>query len=287
MFGYVRPNKAELKIKEFVRYRSLYCGICKTISRKYGQLPRLATGYDLTFLALFLSALEPEDQGSEMQACILHPFKKTPMALSSESLDFCAAAAVLLSRYKLLDNIADSENVFKSRAGALAFRRASRKAASEYKEMDGLIGEGMKRQAEAEANFTEDAFSPEGVSEPFSKLLGGLTALSPPVRKAEEQLKAGLVFLGENLGAWIYLIDALDDREEDRAENRFNPLLGGDEERKLKDVLAYMQEKEDAIDASAGLLPFYRDAAILKNIIQEGLPSVREAVIKGEKLRPL
>ena len=46
MFGYVRPYKPELLVKELTRYQSVYCGICKQIGRDYGQVPRLALGYD-------------------------------------------------------------------------------------------------------------------------------------------------------------------------------------------------------------------------------------------------
>jgi hypothetical protein len=54
MFGYVRPLKPELLVREFSRYKSIYCGICKQIGHDYGQLPRLALGYDLTLLAVLL-----------------------------------------------------------------------------------------------------------------------------------------------------------------------------------------------------------------------------------------
>ncbi|MFT9057020.1 MAG: DUF5685 family protein, partial [Ethanoligenens sp.] len=30
MFGYVKPFKPELKIREFEAYRAVYCGMCHT-----------------------------------------------------------------------------------------------------------------------------------------------------------------------------------------------------------------------------------------------------------------
>ncbi|WP_283129067.1 DUF5685 family protein, partial [Allofournierella massiliensis] len=31
MFGYVTPEKPEMKVKEFESYRAMYCGLCKQL----------------------------------------------------------------------------------------------------------------------------------------------------------------------------------------------------------------------------------------------------------------
>ena len=36
MFGYVRPLKSELKIREFGQFEAAYCGLCHTLGREYG-----------------------------------------------------------------------------------------------------------------------------------------------------------------------------------------------------------------------------------------------------------
>ena len=38
MFGYVIVNDPELKIKEYRKYKGVYCGLCQTLKRKYGPL---------------------------------------------------------------------------------------------------------------------------------------------------------------------------------------------------------------------------------------------------------
>ena len=53
MFGYVKTDDQNLYIKDFVLYRSLYCGLCKSIGGTCGQKARLALNYDLTFLSAF------------------------------------------------------------------------------------------------------------------------------------------------------------------------------------------------------------------------------------------
>ena len=36
MFGYVRPNRDELKVRELRDYEALYCGLCHTLGKRHG-----------------------------------------------------------------------------------------------------------------------------------------------------------------------------------------------------------------------------------------------------------
>ena len=44
MFGFIRPVKAELRVKEADRFQQVYCGLCHAIRAEYGR-----------FYTLFLS----------------------------------------------------------------------------------------------------------------------------------------------------------------------------------------------------------------------------------------
>ena len=55
MFGYVVPLRGELKVWELDAYQAAYCGLCHTLGRRYGFLPRLLLSYDFAFLAMLLS----------------------------------------------------------------------------------------------------------------------------------------------------------------------------------------------------------------------------------------
>ena len=41
MFGYVRPNRDELKVRELRDYEALYCGLCHALGRLHGFFARL------------------------------------------------------------------------------------------------------------------------------------------------------------------------------------------------------------------------------------------------------
>ena len=60
MFGYIIVNKQELKFREFDVYQSYYCGLCQSLKERFGRRGQLTLSYDMTFVALLLSALYDE-----------------------------------------------------------------------------------------------------------------------------------------------------------------------------------------------------------------------------------
>ena len=68
MFGYIRPNKPELLVKEYDLYKSAYCGLCKRMGKDYGRLSRLALSYDGTFLAMLSMRSEERRVGKECRS---------------------------------------------------------------------------------------------------------------------------------------------------------------------------------------------------------------------------
>lgn len=79
MFGYVRIDKPELKVKEFYRYKAYYCGLCHTLKEEYGVRGRMTLTYDMTFLVLFLNSLYETETKERKMHCPLHPVKKIPI----------------------------------------------------------------------------------------------------------------------------------------------------------------------------------------------------------------
>ena len=52
MFGYVKPDKAELLVKEYEFYRATYCGVCRAMKKYTGVLSNVGLSYDSVALAL-------------------------------------------------------------------------------------------------------------------------------------------------------------------------------------------------------------------------------------------
>ena len=318
MFGYVRPFKPNLRMREFAHYRALYCGLCHAIRRRYGQLARLTVGYDLTFLVLLLLAFADEDPGLEEARCVLHSLRARPVTEDSPALELAAASSVLLASDKLDDNLRDGERVVRSRSAGLTLARARRRARQAEPELAAHCQAALGRLVAAEARA--DASSANAAAAAFGELLAGIVRTGiARVRPAEAQADwtGGLSAFAESLGAWVYLIDALADRARDRADGRYNALEHLDarqlhrapERARYDAVLAQLAAEREArwptrderdlagyaalaaleaeLDRLMAVLPIRRHGALLANIVQEGLAATREQVMAGEALERL
>ena len=87
-----------------------------------------------------------------------------------------------------------------------------------------------------------------------------------------------------HLGRWIYLVDAWDDLEEDRAAGNYNPITarfpGGEEENRayLRTTLLHSR---NLIISAFGLLEPSGWSGTVENILYLGLPMVEELVFTG------
>ena len=105
MFGYVTPDKPYLTLRDFALYRSVYCGICCSLKKNYGQISRLATTYDAVFLSLLLHNYLDSDYAIEKKRCILHPIKKRTIAQPNEIDDVVCAFNLLLMYHKIAQHL--------------------------------------------------------------------------------------------------------------------------------------------------------------------------------------
>ena len=73
MFGYIGCIKENLDEDQQKQYQSIYCGLCRSLKERYGQMERMCLSYDMAFLILLLSSLyEPEERSGRFR-CSVHP----------------------------------------------------------------------------------------------------------------------------------------------------------------------------------------------------------------------
>ena len=60
MFGYIRPMKSELLVKDSELYSAVYCGLCRYGGRHISHLTRWMLNYDFVLLALLRISLSGE-----------------------------------------------------------------------------------------------------------------------------------------------------------------------------------------------------------------------------------
>ena len=107
MFGYIKVNSAELKVKEYEFYRGTYCGLCHAMGKCTGQCSRLTLNYDFVAFALMRCALTKESTSFSQERCIAHPIKKRNVMNKNAELCHSAYSSALLTYHKLRDDISD------------------------------------------------------------------------------------------------------------------------------------------------------------------------------------
>ncbi len=272
MFGYVTPLEGELKVKEQLFYKSVYCGLCKTMGKRVCNESRLTLSYDVVFLALVRFLLTEEKLEFVKGKCGVSPFKKKAIMKSNPTLEYSAAVGALLAYHNIADDVKDKKGMKRLLSRFLLFSARRMKKRAALPDLDSFIGNKLneldilEKSSEATVDSAAQIFG-ELLSEIFSNGLDG-----------ESKLIASEI--GLHVGRWIYIADAADDYEKDKKRGEFNPIEEYGAER-LK--ISLTLELESVSRALELITPY--DSGIMnivKNIIYLGMPSRIEIIVKEE-----
>lgn len=271
MLGYVKIDKGELKVREYEIYTGYYCGICKSIGKRYGQLPRMALSYDAAFLAVILAALDDGPDEPAQEHCIAHPAGRKRTIIRNRAIDYAGDVMLILAWYKLIDDAKDEGRLY-AKATMLLLKRIYKRLKKQYPDLCKGIARNL---SELSALEKEKCPSLDMAAEAFSKIMevifaegiravyGDASSLengrnantqqndrdpgdkpqSGPKRTAQQTNESeddiisldlqpapadryqSFASIGYHMGKWIYLIDAVDDIEENIESGAYNPLL--------------------------------------------------------------
>jgi len=280
MLGYIVPDKPELKIREYELYSGYYCGICKSIGRRYGQGERLVLNYDSVLLALILSSLSEKNEEVSLQRCPVHPLKKRLIVSEDPGIEYAADMMLLLAYYKFWDDRMD-EGSLKGFIGVNALSGSHKKLMKKYPEKCIMIEERLNALHKLEKTGVS---SLDQAAEPFAGIMEIIFA-EEDLCATERNAKA-LRKIGYHIGKWIYLIDAYDDLEENEKTGGYNPLLfwNRDTEDQKKEnkarveynLLFYLSELASAWET----LDCKKNRSMIENIIYFGLLRKTEQVLQ-------
>jgi len=258
MFGYIICNKSGLSEEEFSRYRRIYCGVCKSLEKRFGQIERFSLSFDMTFLALFLSSLyEPEERNSRF-FCPAHPVHKRE-ATENDFTEYAADMTVALSYHKCLDDWMDEKKAGKRLYGKLLEKHYSEVKVRYPKQCEN-IEESLKELTRLEQETPEEV---DAILHCSGKMLSEVFVY------CEDFWSRSLREFGYELGRFIYLMDAAMDYEKDKKKGNYNPLI-------------YMkkqpEEAEELLTMLIGeatqvfeKLPMVQDAHLIGNILYGGV----------------
>ncbi len=283
MFGYICIDKPELKIREYETYKSVYCGLCKTLKKEYSFLSSLLLNYDCTFYALVCMSNLESSPCYKKGRCRFNPLKKCSYCMGEEyekTLSKAAALLVTMSYYKILDNINDS-GFFKSLGLRFLnpfFSGLRKKALKKHPEFDSYCAEMLNSQLDAEKNNR----TLDECAEPTAKFLAQV--FSGEVN-SESDKRIAYEF-GYHLGRWVYLMDAAYDLQSDIKKGSFNPFYN-----KFSTGLSDCCDECDAIISPSlyrltkayELMDVKRFKPILDNIILLGLAKKQKEILTNDE----
>ncbi len=259
MFGFVSASLKELSEEQKKRYNSIYCGLCRNIRNRAGQMARMSLSYDMTFLALLLMSLYEPEETAGPNACRLHPIEKRPW-VDSDVIRYCADMNVALAYYNCQDDWADDRSL------------PARMMANHLHPHLEPIRSLWPRQCQAiERCITElsrlekeNCGNPDLPANCFGALMAELLVYK------EDLWAPALREMGMALGRFIYLADATRDYKKDRRKGKYNPYLaaGMENTAHFEDHLVLAMGRCTTYFES---LPLVQDKPILDNILYSGV----------------
>lgn len=277
MYGYIRPEIGELRVNEYRRFRSAYCGLCEALRRDYGSFARFLISYDMTFLATLTL---PADASLEERRCPVHPFRKQPCVCPCKAMSDAAAFTVILAYWKMRDDAADEKGfrALRGRIAARLLRRYYKKAAARKPLLDKNTRECLEHLSALERS---SSVSLDAAADCFAQLLAFPSTEISDI--TERRICAEILY---HMGRAVYVLDAADDYSADKRDRRFNPLClrySGDtmtpgEKDEVRAALNMSLAR--AMNALA-LLPDGAWKPILENTISLGVPETADAVFAG------
>lgn len=259
MFGFVTASFKELSKEDQNRYQSVYCGICRDIRSRSGQLSRLSLSYDMTFLALLLMSLYEPEEESGKHACALHPIGRD--WVNSPYCCYAADMNIALAYYNCLDDWNDDKNHLKKWM-AHHLEAYLPEIKSRYPRQCHAIEDCIGALSSLEKENCADA---DRCANCFGALMAELLVYE------EDLWSHDLRETGMALGRFIYLADAAVDYKKDARKHKYNPFIA------MNTGLDFPRWEEYLVLTMARCthyyekLPLVQDKSILDNILYSGI----------------
>lgn len=280
MFGFIRPVRPELRVKEADRFQQIYCGLCHAIRARYGRFYTLFLSYDMTFYALVIGSDEAQTAPPCRKRCDAHPLMRRDCAQPDAALERAADVSVLLTYHKFRDSLADEKGPKRALAWLLCRlgRRAYERARARLPEADAEMVQALEDLQQLERAKCDSMDRAADAS-------ARLTAAAVPHTGDDRERVLRQMFY--HIGRWIYLLDAAQDVAEDLEQENYNPVvlrygLHAPDLTEIRQPLERTLERSLAdICMAFDLLDIRRDADLIRNIIFLGMPLVTKQVLDG------
>lgn len=215
MFGYFRPNDADLTPNQFRTFRAYYCRLCYGLRSMGGQRARYLTTFDAAVYYMIYTLASGAPAPSSL-GC--QKIKKSNMRIVEKdelTMKFVRMTFVAFGE-KMRDDKLDGDN-FRAGLTNLLFGKAIKASRKAEPELTRISYEGTE-----ELNRLQESGAPtEQLLNFYGKLMSSSLQCCGKVGEKYAELY-------EAISAWTFYIDILCDYDEDFKKGHFNPLKRDD-----------------------------------------------------------
>jgi hypothetical protein len=255
-------------------YKRYYCSTCKALEYNYGHLSKALLSYDVALITMFMGL---NIKGSKVHKlrCLLYcgSFKCVRNNIEWKGI---AAFSLLIFAGKLKDDVLD-ESSKKAKLLLQIYRKVIKRATNDFPEMARIIDEGLERIHKNE-KLGADSFT---ISRDFSEMMWSSISCCIDITNQQKEF---IITISE----WVYLIDALNDYDEDVIKNRFNPFV--EYGLNFKEYLAFHRQNIlKRVEVSCADCLTYNDErfnySAAEIILYQFIPDVTQKILNGDSLK--
>ena len=213
MYGYLRIYNNNYHSAERKIFTNYYCKTCAALRAHYGIPSSLTLSFDLVIVPLII--LEDDRVPARCAKCNIGKSCKKN-GVNNDLWKKIGAFNVAMAYSHIIDDVLDDGKKvsFKIKTARLMLKGAIKKGRKNCPEMFQLGETKMHELAEIEKNNASLEMQQHAFAEMCILMMN-------EIRELTENEKE-FVYL---IASWLCLIDALDDYDEDKKENKYNPLL--------------------------------------------------------------
>jgi hypothetical protein len=236
----------------------------------------------MTFNTLILNAVAGDvidfERTRNSPLCV---FKKP--GADSDLMRDMAAYTVLLTKWELIDDHVDKPSL-KSNLASLVLNRAIRKAERLYPEYDEAVGKGFDElRSLEEAGCADAALIGRTFGDHLTKALNDI---------AGEHSDGPLNKLFSDLTAIVYIMDAIDDLDQDYLDGTYNPFLKDCDDylnkkeyiaKHIYDITGSMNSVMGSLQSNYSMVrgSMKANVGVTDNIVYYGIPNSAKGILSG------
>lgn len=213
MFGYLLPYKSLLSADEMIMWQNFQCGICYTFQNKNKKL-KLCSNYDFAFFNIFFHYYFKTLPNFDIKRCFWAKYQKMGYVLPDNISEKISELGIILLYFQVLDSKKDKNKLpLYHRVIKKEFLNLKKK----YENVILDIQEQIKKQELCEKFLEKNLDKASNASGKILEIVVNELIKDKPNKN--------ISILFYNIGKWIYILDAIDDLDDDFKKHNYNPLL--------------------------------------------------------------